>query len=282
MSNSLPKISIVTPSYNQGEFLEETICSVLDQNYPNLEYFIVDGGSTDQSVEIIKQYADHLTWWISEKDNGQSHAINKGFARATGAIFGWINSDDYYLPGAFEAVKELYQQNPEAVAWVGQTLHIDREGNPLCVEKPKGLTKAKLSCWGFHGLLPQQSCFFSAEAFQLLDGLRVDLHYAMDMDFWIRLTTQGHFHLGKQTLAAFRIYPGTKTQGEQLKFYAEVIACGVNHDELDAAGTFLRHLFEREYARGVDGSLHAMPLLQAVVTLIGSRLNNFYRIRFEK
>src|SRR4051812_20683804 len=105
----LPKITIVTPSYNQGHFLEQTIQSVLDQNYPNLEYIICDGGSKDQSVEIIKKYEKHLAYWCSEKDRGQSHAINKGFERATGDIYAYINSDDFFHPGAFDRVAETWQ-----------------------------------------------------------------------------------------------------------------------------------------------------------------------------
>jgi glycosyltransferase involved in cell wall biosynthesis len=99
---NLPKITIITPSYNQGEFLEDTFRSVLDQNYPNLEYFVVDGGSTDNSVDIIKRYTEHFDWWVSEKDRGQSHAINKGLERATGDIVTWLNSDDFFYPGALD------------------------------------------------------------------------------------------------------------------------------------------------------------------------------------
>src|SRR5229473_6606028 len=112
-----PKISIVTPSFNQGRFLEETILSVLNQDYPNLEYIIIDGGSTDETIEVIRRYEDRITFWVSEKDRGQVHAINKGIEKTTGDIFGFINSDDVYLPGAFNTVVEHFQNQP-ATEWV--------------------------------------------------------------------------------------------------------------------------------------------------------------------
>src|SRR5215210_2088856 len=99
-----PKLTVITPSFNQGKFIERTIRSVLDQGYPNLEYVVVDGGSSDESVGVIRKYERHLAWWVSETDRGQAHALNKGFARATGAVYGYINSDDYLLPGALKAV----------------------------------------------------------------------------------------------------------------------------------------------------------------------------------
>src|SRR6202521_5828217 len=113
----LPRISVVTPSFNQGPYLERTICSVLDQNYPKLEYIIMDGGSTDESVEVIKRYERHLTYWVSEPDAGQSNAINKGLARTTGTIRTWLNSDDYYLPETFETIAEAAEAHPESGAF---------------------------------------------------------------------------------------------------------------------------------------------------------------------
>src|SRR5450759_2806690 len=119
------KISVITPSYNQGQFLEETILSVINQNYPNLEYFIIDGGSTDNSIEIIKKYEKHLTYWVSEKDNGQAHAINKGFKKATGDIVCWINSDDLLIQGAINTISNYFSRNPDVQFINGYTLRID-------------------------------------------------------------------------------------------------------------------------------------------------------------
>ena len=123
-----PKISIITPSYNQGEFLERTILSVIEQNYPNLEYIIIDGGSTDGSVDIIQKYADKLAYWISEKDNGQTHAINKGFKKATGEIVAWLNSDDELCEGALMAVASVFMEHDEADFVFGNQYSIDSNG----------------------------------------------------------------------------------------------------------------------------------------------------------
>ena len=126
-----PKISIITPSFNQSEFLEFTIQSVLSQDYPDLEYIIVDGGSTDGSLEIIKKYEDRLAWWVSEKDQGQTDAINKGFARATGKYLAWLNSDDTYQPGALSKAAEYLESHPEVGLVYGETNYIDQDGRGI-------------------------------------------------------------------------------------------------------------------------------------------------------
>src|SRR4030095_6286843 len=125
-----PRISVVTPSFNQGEFIEQTIRSVLLQGYPNLEYFIMDGGSTDDSVEIIEKYAQYLTYWVSEPDRGQSHAINKGFERSTGQIMCWLNSDDYYLPNTLMTVAENLAADTGNTAVVGHCVQVFADGRP--------------------------------------------------------------------------------------------------------------------------------------------------------
>ena len=128
-----PKISIITPSYNQGQFLEQTILSILSQDYPNLEYIIMDGGSSDNSVEIIRKHEDNLTYWVSEPDKGQSDAINKGFQRATGDILTWLNSDDYYLPGTLHTVAEYFTQHPDVECIYGDLQVVASNGDLLYV-----------------------------------------------------------------------------------------------------------------------------------------------------
>src|ERR1700682_3938734 len=133
---TLPRISIVTPSFNQGPFLERTIRSVLDENYPALEYIIVDGGSTDESVAIIKRYERHLAYWVSEPDAGQSNAINKGLNRATGTILTWLNSDDYYMPGTLDSIATAAVAHPEAGAYVGAGDVVDASGTVILHQVP--------------------------------------------------------------------------------------------------------------------------------------------------
>jgi len=125
----LPRLSVVTPSYNQGRFIEETIRSVLLQDYPNLEFIIIDGGSTDNTIEVIKKYETWLAYWVSESDRGQSHAINKGIIKATGEILFWLNSDDVVLPGAFKKIAGVFSDNPEIKMVIGQAKVIDAQGD---------------------------------------------------------------------------------------------------------------------------------------------------------
>ena len=136
-----PRISIVTPSFNQGKYIEQTIQSVLSQNYPNLEYIIIDGGSTDGTVEIIKKYEQQLTYWISEPDKGQTDAINKGFAKCTGEIFNWINSDDYYSPNSLHIVAEVFSENPTAKVVCGLENGFYNEQQSKIVNHPGSIIK---------------------------------------------------------------------------------------------------------------------------------------------
>jgi glycosyltransferase involved in cell wall biosynthesis len=208
---SLPTFTIITPSYNQGDFLEETIRSVLDQGYPNLEYAIVDGGSTDNSVEIIKKYADRLAWWVSEKDRGQSHAINKGFARTSGQVMGFINSDDTLKPGALECAGKQFEAGAKwVVGWVEFV-------------EPGGLNfpqtwqmHERVADWFVTNPLPQQGTFWARELWDKAGPFREDLRFVFDYEFWMRL----RFKVGvrpitvRRCLGTYRMHDRSKTTME--------------------------------------------------------------------
>ena len=209
----VPKISIITPSYNQGQFLEETILSVLNQDYPNLEYIIIDGGSTDNSVDIIKQYEDRLTYWVSEKDRGQTHAINKGFHKCTGDILHWLNSDDVLLPGSLDLVAGFFEQHPDIDCVIGDLEVIDPNGQFLVIKKaiPFGFkTALYTSC-----LVPQPSTLFTRRAWEKTGDLDISLYYQMDFEYFLRMAKAGvKFGLLKKPLAKFRLHADSKTVSE--------------------------------------------------------------------
>ncbi len=243
--NKLPIVSIVTPSYNQGRFVEKTIQSVLLQDYQDLEYIIIDGGSTDDSMDIIRKYEDRLDYWVSERDRGQAHAINKGFARAHGEIFGWLNSDDFLLPGAIRHIVEMRQKNPKAVAWVGGCYRIDPDGRILSKVIPNGLDRDSLADWGGRGYFHQPSCFFAAEAWHKRGLLDETLDFTFDLDLWLRLLSLGPFTSTVRVISAAIIHKDAKTQAQRLEMHAETIAVQFRHGYREAAILRLVGLLER-------------------------------------
>ena len=188
---SLPKISIVTPCFNHAEFLEKTILSVLAQNYPDLEFIIMDGGSTDGSVDVIKRYEKHLAHWVSEKDRGQSHAINKGFHKATGDVLTWLNSDDCLELGALHLIADHVRRYPNAGTFVGHGRIVDTAGKEIYFKKPGELTFEGFCQWLDGGNFMQPSCFFRRSAWDLVGPLDENTHIAFDLDCWLRMAKKG-------------------------------------------------------------------------------------------
>jgi GT2 family glycosyltransferase len=211
-------VSIVTPSYNQASYLEHTIQSVLEQDYPRIEYIVVDGASTDNSFEIIKRYNDRLAYWISEKDSGQAEAINKGFTRANGDILGWLNSDDYYLPGTVSAVVQCFEENPDAVMIYGDMMAVDGMGQTMNVLKYKQLSLEDLLCFQIIG---QPSVFFRRSALEKTGLLDTSFHFMLDHHLWIRLTQQGRILHVPQVWSAARYHPQAKNRAKAAEFGRE-------------------------------------------------------------
>ena len=211
MSNDKPwpKISIVTPSYNQGQFIEETIRSVLLQNYPNLEYIIMDGGSTDNSVKIIKKYEPWLTYWVSEKDNGQADAIQKGFQKATGEVIGWLNSDDFFLPDALVKVGEKIHEDPGMEFIVGGGMLVDNEGRLF--DKYYSFPQSFESLLSIGQFSLQMSSFWRRDVYSEIGGLDTGLRFCFDYDFFLRLTRRRQPGGIDSLLSASRMHPGSKT-----------------------------------------------------------------------
>jgi glycosyltransferase involved in cell wall biosynthesis len=215
-----PRISIVTPSYNQGEFIEETIRSVLLQGYPNLEYLIIDGGSTDNSIEIIKKYQNYLSYWVSETDQGPADAINKGWQRTNGEILAYLNSDDAYLPGALATIAEAFQQNPQTKAICGNELVVDKDGFVIRksnIEKVDHLSLLQLN------LVPQPAIFIKSDILKSLGGLNLEVQYIFDFELWLRITRTNPMSCIPTVLAITRWHNKTITLTQRPKIAIETV-----------------------------------------------------------
>ena len=220
-----PRISLITPSFQQASFLEACMSSVHDQQYPALEHVVVDGGSTDGSNTIIERYAGRLSWWCSEQDQGQSDAINKGLQHCTGTIFGWINSDDLLLPGSLETVGKAFADDPSLVVFEGVRL-LRREG----VEAAPSNDPADMRSLFTKPYINQQSTFYRMDAVRAAGGVESALHYIMDLELWWRImfSTDGKgLKVDPRPLAEFRLHAESKTGSAQERFRHE--QAGVLH-----------------------------------------------------
>ncbi|MFN3492424.1 MAG: glycosyltransferase family 2 protein [Anaerolineales bacterium] len=226
-------VSIITPSYNQAKYLEQTLHSVLSQDYAKIEYIIIDGGSNDGSVDIIKNMASNgspfemrerapalhkINYWISEKDNGQAEAINKGFAKANGEIIAWLNSDDYYLPNTISQVVKTFEENPDVVLIYGNMLAVDEDGKTFNTLNYKQLTLEDLICFQIIG---QPAVFFRKSALQKTNGLNPAFHFLLDHLLWIELAQHGKILHVNQTWSAARYHAEAKNRAKAAQFGQE-------------------------------------------------------------
>jgi glycosyltransferase involved in cell wall biosynthesis len=208
-------VSIITPSYNQAAYLEQTILSVLEQDYLHIEYLVVDGASTDNSVDIIKKHESKLTWWVSEKDKGQADAINKGFSRATGEVVAWLNSDDYYLAGTISAAVKIFEEHPKVVLVYGNMLAVDEHGKTFNTLNYKQLNLEDLLCFQIIG---QPAVFMRHSALQAAGKLDSTFHFMLDHHLWIRLAQQGKILHADQTWSAARYHAEAKNLAKAAEF----------------------------------------------------------------
>lgn len=210
MSNQL-LVSVITPSYNQAPYLEATISSVLEQDYPHIEYIVMDGGSTDGSVDIIRRYQDRLAYWTSEPDNGQAHAINRGFGLATGHILAWLNSDDTYEPGAIKRVIETFKSYPAAELVYGEGWYVDEEGQRI---QPCHFVRRSFQAIYIVNKNPilQPAAFWRRGLWNKVGPLDQNLHWVFDWEWFIRASRQTPFQYVPHFLANYRIHSEAKTR----------------------------------------------------------------------
>jgi len=216
-----PLVSIITPSFNQARFLEDTIKSVIGQDYPNIEYIIIDGGSTDGSREIIHQYEGQLAYWESVTDKGQTDAINKGFAKAKGDIFAWLNSDDILLPGAVSAAVKYLQEKPEISMVYGNAMLINAFGNKIS-DFPAAQTDLKKLKQGYVHI-PQQASFFRASLWKKVGPLDPSFYFAMDYDLWVRLANEAPLLYVPELWASFRLHGDAKSIAADDRCWPEML-----------------------------------------------------------
>lgn len=217
-------VSIITPSFNQGQFIEETIKSVLNQTYGNIQYIIVDGGSTDNTMKIIDRYRDRISIVVSEKDRGQSHAINKGFGMATGELVAWLNSDDIIYPQCVERIVELAKQKPGGIIYYSAKIDfIDEHGRKFNQVKNEVMSKEYLLNRNYDVM--QQGAFYSLQAVRKAGFLKEEQHYCMDLELWLRMLNEGDiYYYSAEPLAAFRLWDGCKTVASEIDFLNDIHA----------------------------------------------------------
>jgi len=218
-----PVVSIVTPSLNQAAFLEATILSVLGQEYPRLEYIVMDGGSTDGSVDLIRKYAHRLLDWTSGPDRGQADAVNRGFAKASGAILAWLNSDDTYEAGAVQVVVAAFAAQPEVDAIYGDCVYVNQAGRPVTVFHAQPFDLAGFLCT--EGYIHQPTVFFRRRVVEQMGPLDTSFSLCLDYEYWLRMATTCRWLYLPRSLARFRMHPAAKSTARRREFLGERLRC---------------------------------------------------------
>jgi glycosyltransferase involved in cell wall biosynthesis len=247
--SKLPLITVVTPSYNQVKFIRQAINSVLSQSYQKIEYMIIDGGSTDGSQEIIREYEAHLAYWVSEPDRGQAHALNKGFARANGEILCWINSDDLLVPGSLEKVARCLSATTDSAWMIGAAELIDDRNRITQVRRPVNIEESTFYRWRSEWF-PQQSTFWNRAMWNDIGPLDEKLTYTMDLAAWIRMFCRAKPFLLDEVMAKYRIHSNAKCVAhthEASKEQSQVLAdwilrawLGIAQELNESSGAFER------------------------------------------
>jgi glycosyltransferase involved in cell wall biosynthesis len=276
----MPWVSIVTPSYNQGPFIEETILTVLNQDYPRIEYIVMDGGSTDNTLQILRKYEGRLKW-VSEKDQGQSDAINKGFQRAKGEILAWLNSDDMYFTGAVRRAVEILQADTEIQFVYGKTRYCDETGKIIGEYPTEPFNYRRLAMFNF---ISQPSTFFKREVFLKAGGLNTDLQFAMDYDLWLRTVSRYKVEYLPEYLSIFRLHGKSKTisQTHALRFNEEILNTVRRYYKWAPANrvyAYCYHLVKCKAPGFVGRSLPVLVLLTCGISILYYfRLNKMIRL----
>ena len=284
MSSEDASISIIVPNHNGGSTIDQTLQSLIDQQYSNLEIIVIDGGSTDESVEIIKKYEKNITWWVSEIDTGQSHAINKGLERARGEIVNWLCSDDVLLSGALQIIAEAFQENPntDIVAGVSRFRYPDPRKDRL--EVPSALSIELMPCMN---QIPQPACFFRRSLLRRKPPLDEDLHYMMDFELWNYFRSQGaRWHFIRDVICEMRFSDSNKTTTGGIKItreFEEIYKRYINERiPLTLWHRLLRYPLER-VRRRYRGKLFGLFIYypyQCFIILLLSPFYGFRRVRW--
>lgn len=209
------RITVVTPSYNQGPYLEQTLRSVHDQRYPHVEHLVVDGGSSDESIEILERWSDSLDYWISEPDEGQTDALVKGFGHATGDILCWLNSDDMFEPWTLREVATFFEDNPQAQVVYGDATWVDAGGRLVRTKREHAFSRFIFLY--DHDFVPQPSTFWRRELYERVGGLNPSFDLAMDADLFIRFADVTRIHHVRRPWSRMRLYPDQKNQRLRLQ-----------------------------------------------------------------